>query len=307
MTRIFLEHLPVDARSSSPTRTTGSRSTWSGRRTRTRPSRSGASTSSSAGPDRRPPAARSRSGERGPRGRPRRCAPSSRFCRPACFRALVALWLVSTVVFVVMRLSGDPVPLLLPPDAPRSEIFRVRAELGLDRPLPVQYAMFLAQTLRGRLRPLDPLPRAGARRRARAAARHPRARAHRVSRWPSWWRCRSGSSPRCKRNSPVDHAAMGLALVGQAAPTFFIGILFILLALAQGWVVSDLRARRLATPGAARAHAGAVHHGLGGPAHPLGHARGAARRLHPHGARQGPRASRSSSPSTRSRTRRSPS
>ena len=36
------------------------------------------------------------------------------------FRTLVALWLVSTVVFVVMRLSGDPVPLLLPPDAPIS-------------------------------------------------------------------------------------------------------------------------------------------------------------------------------------------
>ena len=65
------------------------------------------------------------------------------------FRALIALWLVSTVVFVVMRLSGDPVPLLLPPDAPRSEIFRVRAELGLDRPLPVQYAVFLGNILRG--------------------------------------------------------------------------------------------------------------------------------------------------------------
>src|SRR5207249_4388042 len=65
------------------------------------------------------------------------------------FRALIALWLVSTVVFVVMRLSGDPVPLLLPPDAPRSEIFRVRAELGLDRPLPVQYAVFLGNALRG--------------------------------------------------------------------------------------------------------------------------------------------------------------
>jgi ABC-type dipeptide/oligopeptide/nickel transport system permease component len=50
------------------------------------------------------------------------------------FRALIALWLVSTVVFVVMRLSGDPVPLLLPPDAPLSEILRVRHELGLDRP-----------------------------------------------------------------------------------------------------------------------------------------------------------------------------
>src|SRR5256885_880328 len=64
-------------------------------------------------------------------------------------RALIAVWLVSTVVFVVMRLSGDPVPLLLPPDAPRSEIFRVRRELGLDRPLPAQYGAFLANALRG--------------------------------------------------------------------------------------------------------------------------------------------------------------
>src|SRR6266849_3424626 len=32
-----------------------------------------------------------------------------------------------------------------------------------------------------------------------------------------------------KRNSLIDHAAMGVALVGQSAPTFFLGILFILL------------------------------------------------------------------------------
>src|SRR6266545_1886012 len=65
------------------------------------------------------------------------------------FRALIALWLVSTVVFVVMRLSGDPVPLLLPPDAPTSEILRVRHDLGLDQPLPVQYGVFLGNILRG--------------------------------------------------------------------------------------------------------------------------------------------------------------
>src|SRR5690242_20979168 len=64
-------------------------------------------------------------------------------------RALIALWLVSTVVFVVMRLSGDPVPLLLPPDAPHSEILRVRRELGLDQPLPVQYVIFLSNLARG--------------------------------------------------------------------------------------------------------------------------------------------------------------
>src|SRR2546426_99212 len=72
-----------------------------------------------------------------------------RFLAPRLLRALIAVWLVSTVVFVVMRLSGDPVPLLLPPDAPRSEIFRVRRELGLDRPLPAQYGVFLANALRG--------------------------------------------------------------------------------------------------------------------------------------------------------------
>src|SRR2546423_9510986 len=64
-------------------------------------------------------------------------------------RALVAVWLVSTVVFIVMRLSGDPVPLLLPPDAPRSEYARVAKELGTDRPLPVQYGVFLGNALRG--------------------------------------------------------------------------------------------------------------------------------------------------------------
>src|SRR6476659_6347921 len=71
------------------------------------------------------------------------------FFVPKLLRALVAVWLVTTVVFVVMRLSGDPVPLLLPPDAPTSEIMRVRRDLGLDRPLPVQYVTFAANVLRG--------------------------------------------------------------------------------------------------------------------------------------------------------------
>jgi peptide/nickel transport system permease protein len=39
-----------------------------------------------------------------------------------------------------------------------------------------------------------------------------------------------------RRNSLLDQAAMGVALLGQAAPTFFIGILFILLlSLRAGW------------------------------------------------------------------------
>jgi ABC-type dipeptide/oligopeptide/nickel transport system permease component len=150
-------------------------------------------------------------------------------------RALVALWLVSTVVFVVMRLSGDPAPLLLPPDAPRSEIFRVRAELGLDRPMIVQYGVFLSNLLVGDF----------------GRSIHFRESALRVV----WDRVPAtvelgltafavaivvavpvGLLSAVKRNSLIDQVAMGVALVGQSAPTFFMGILFILVfSLQAGW------------------------------------------------------------------------
>jgi len=151
------------------------------------------------------------------------------------FRALITLWIVSTVVFVVMRLSGDPVPLLLPPDAPRSEIFRVRAELGLDRPLPVQYGVFLGNVLRGDF----------------GRSIHFREPASRVvmGYLPATLELGLtaflfavvvavpvGLLSAVRRNTFLDHATMGVALVGQSAPTFFIGILFILLlSLKGGW------------------------------------------------------------------------
>ena len=149
------------------------------------------------------------------------------FLASRLLRALVALWLVSTVVFVVMRLSGDPVPLLLPPDAPRSEIFRVRAELGFDRPVLVQYAIFLGNVLHGDF----------------GRSIHFRQSAFRVVAGYLPATIELGLSAfvlaavvalpigvlsAVRRNSAVDQATMGLALVGQSAPTFFIGILLIL-------------------------------------------------------------------------------
>jgi peptide/nickel transport system permease protein len=142
-------------------------------------------------------------------------------------RAIIALWLVSTVVFVVMRLSGDPTPLLLPPDAPRSEIFRLRAELGLDRPLPVQYAFFMGNLVRGDF--------------GQSIRFKGPALAVVTERLPATLELGLtsfalavlvaipiGLLSAVYRNSWLDHAAMGLALIGQSAPTFFLGILFIL-------------------------------------------------------------------------------
>jgi len=143
-------------------------------------------------------------------------------------RAGVALWLVSTVVFVVMRLSGDPVPLLLPPDAPRSEILRVRTELGLDRPLPVQYATFLGNVARGDFGRsihfktpaatvvLDYLP----------ATIELGFTAFVVALLVA---VPVGVVSAVHRNSLLDQVVMAVALVGQSAPTFFLGILGILL------------------------------------------------------------------------------
>ncbi len=66
-------------------------------------------------------------------------------------RAIAALWGITTIVFIVLRLSGDPVPLMLPPDAPTAEMDRVRAQLGLDQPFVVQYWRYLTGLVQGDL------------------------------------------------------------------------------------------------------------------------------------------------------------
>ncbi|WP_040407833.1 ABC transporter permease [Amycolatopsis nigrescens] len=58
--------------------------------------------------------------------------------------ALLVLLVVATVAFFLVRLSGDPVKLLLPPDATADQEATLRASLGLDRPLLAQYLDYLA-------------------------------------------------------------------------------------------------------------------------------------------------------------------
>ena len=66
--------------------------------------------------------------------------------------AVVLLWIVVTITFVLLRLApGDPAVLLLPPTASAAEGARLRDELGLDRSVAVQYARWNADLLRGDL------------------------------------------------------------------------------------------------------------------------------------------------------------
>jgi len=65
--------------------------------------------------------------------------------------ALVTLFILSLTIFTVIRLTGDPVTLMAEPGARAEDLDRIRAEWGLDRPLPVQYLSFLKNIATGEL------------------------------------------------------------------------------------------------------------------------------------------------------------
>jgi peptide/nickel transport system permease protein len=58
---------------------------------------------------------------------------------------------MSIIVFILGRLSGDPVALLLGEQATKEEVELITKDLGLDKPLPVQYGVFLSNALHGDL------------------------------------------------------------------------------------------------------------------------------------------------------------
>ena len=64
-------------------------------------------------------------------------------------QAAFALFGVASLVFVIQHLSGDPVALMVPEGATAEEIALLRAQFGFDRPLSVQYADYLVDLARG--------------------------------------------------------------------------------------------------------------------------------------------------------------
>jgi len=72
------------------------------------------------------------------------------------FRRLVSLipilFLVAFLAFSLMQLvPGDPASVLLGPDAPDHEVEALRVQLGFDRPLLVQFGLWLGRVVQGDL------------------------------------------------------------------------------------------------------------------------------------------------------------
>jgi peptide/nickel transport system permease protein len=73
----------------------------------------------------------------------------AKFLIKRIYQSLVTLVLLSMFIFALSRLSGDPVMLLASADATAEDIALLRHSLALDKPIAVQYAVFIANAAKG--------------------------------------------------------------------------------------------------------------------------------------------------------------
>jgi ABC-type dipeptide/oligopeptide/nickel transport system permease component len=133
---------------------------------------------------------------------------------------------VAAVIFVLLHLSGDPVALLVPADAPAEVMRDTRRALGLDRPLPEQFLLYLSRAAAGdlgtSLRHNLPVAQLIRERLPRtmllAAAALSLAIAIAIP---------AGIVSALKRGTLVDRLAMVLAVAGQAVPIFWLALMLI--------------------------------------------------------------------------------
>ncbi|MCC6945160.1 MAG: ABC transporter permease [Thermomicrobiales bacterium] len=153
---------------------------------------------------------------------------SARYLLARLAQAIFLLWGISTIVFVVLRLSGDPVLLLVPQETPPEVVDSIREEMGFNAPLIEQYGRFL-----GRLVQLDF---------GQSLSYNQPALDVVFDRFPSTLKLAVaaiaftiltgvplGILAALHRNSIIDRFALIVALLGTSAPTFWVGILLILL------------------------------------------------------------------------------
>src|SRR2546425_12865872 len=65
--------------------------------------------------------------------------------------SVVTLFILSGTIFLIVRLTGDPVALMAEASARPEDLERVRHLWGLDRSWPVQYVTFMQNALQGEL------------------------------------------------------------------------------------------------------------------------------------------------------------
>jgi ABC-type dipeptide/oligopeptide/nickel transport system permease component len=143
-------------------------------------------------------------------------------------QSLLVILGVSFVVFFILHLTGDPALLLLPPDATAEDIRKFRESMGFNDPFIVQYWRFLKGAAQGNFGD---------------SVRHGEpAMGLVLERMPATFQLAgaamaialliaipAGIISAVRRNTPVDYFSTVVALLGQSMPTFWLGIMLILI------------------------------------------------------------------------------
>jgi len=158
---------------------------------------------------------------------------------------------VAAVVFFILHLTGDPAAIMIAPDATKDEIARFRHAQGFDRPLVIQFASYAGGLLHGDI--------------GKSLRHETPALALVLERLPATMELAffalgvmilvaipAGVVSALRPNSALDWFVRIFALIGQSAPTYWIGLMFILLfGVGLGWLpVSGIGGlRHLILPG----------------------------------------------------------
>ncbi len=141
--------------------------------------------------------------------------------------AVPVLLAISFLIFLLMHIApGDPVTLMLGDNATPEDVARLRGELGLDKPILVQYWDFLSRAVRGdfgrSLKFGEPvLKLVGERLPATLELAFASLFVAITIAVPV------GVYSAIRHNSLVDHAGMSVALIGVSLPNFWLGIMLI--------------------------------------------------------------------------------
>ena len=156
-------------------------------------------------------------------------------------QSIIVLFVMSLLVFVGVNLVGDPVDMLINPEADQAEIDRVIRDLGLDRPVSEQYWYFVVNAFQGDL--------------GRSFIFGEPALKLIIQRMPATMELALfsllmavvfgiplGIYAGLKPNSKVSKTIMAGSILGFSMPTFWVGIILIMFfSVSLGWLPSTGR------------------------------------------------------------------
>ena len=140
-------------------------------------------------------------------------------------QGILAIFVISTITFALARVSGDPLNVLLPEEASEEQIQLIKEEWGLDKPLHMQYILYLGKLFQGDLGEAMAWPNSTATELI-------------IEKLPNTIKLSAlallvsgaiafpiGVLVAIKKDTPFDYGGKLFAILGQSAPTFAVGLI----------------------------------------------------------------------------------